>query len=115
MPVFPLCLQAMPGSPCAVVDCNNSYGKTKRSGDNISYHNFPKDKQLKKLWVAACRRKDRWEPDKSLICSAHFTADDFELDFRSQLLNIKTKRRLKASGKMIPNSNLVISRGVFCI
>lgn len=88
----------MPGTRCSVALYSNSLQVTKKKELNISYHTFPKDKKLCNLWINACRRKDEWNPKTSTICSNHFLEDDFEVDLRSQLMNIKTKRKLKPQG-----------------
>lgn len=89
----------MPGTRCAVAICNNSHKKTKIISPNISYHHFPvKNETIYKAWVLACRRKDKWNPKTSVVCSQHFTEGDFEIDLRSQLLNISVRPKLKPSG-----------------
>lgn len=44
----------MPG--CAVALCKNYNRLTK--GTEIKYFRFPKDKELCKKWIIACRRED---------------------------------------------------------
>lgn len=91
----------MPGLRCAVAACNNSLIRTKARNEEISYHSFPNDANLRSKWVQACQRTENFNPDTSCICSTHFPKENFELDFRKQLMGTKAKRRLK------PNSNYI--------
>lgn len=90
----------MPGTRCAVALCTNSLQATKKKNQSISYHKFPKDSKLSNLWINACRRKDDWNYKTSTVCSVHFIENDFEVDLRSQLMNIKTRRKLKPEGNI---------------
>lgn len=45
----------MPG--CAVATCKNTNRKTK--GTDIKYFGFPKNEDLTRLWINACRRVDK--------------------------------------------------------
>lgn len=74
----------MPGKRCTVATCNNSHIKTKAF--NIVYHKFPRDPDLKNIWINRCRRDGEWNPDTSSVCSVHFTEDDYERDFQHELL-----------------------------
>lgn len=59
---------------CVVAGCSNTPGK------GVSLHRFPKDKALCKIWITKVRlTRAKWNPSPtSVICSDHFTADDFE-------------------------------------
>ena len=62
-------LLTMPSTGCCVPECNGLGG-----------HRFPRDKQLKKLWMIAIRR-DKWHPTAtSVVCHRHFT----DIDYRSE-------------------------------
>lgn len=94
----------MPGMRCAVSTCGNSFKKIESSGveelkEHISFHRFPKDPILRKIWVKKCSREDKWNPDTSYICSTHFESGYFEHNFKAEFLNIIPKRRLKPTGK----------------
>lgn len=94
----------MPGMRCAVGTCNNSFRKFSPQDTNyISFHRFPKDEKLRKVWIKACFRKDNFNPDSSYICNIHFEENDFELNFKPQLLNTTPRRRLKQRGKVRTN------------
>ncbi|KAL5245876.1 hypothetical protein ACI65C_013284 [Semiaphis heraclei] len=102
----------MPGTRCAVAICQNSLLATKKKNLNISYHTFPKDPKLCNTWINACRRKDEWNPKTSTICSVHFLEDQFEVDLRSQLMNIKTKKKLKTSVRANKRHNATIVKNL---
>ena len=72
---------------CAVASCPNPNG--------ISYHIFPKWKDLQRLWLRACRRKDFVNLKTAAICSRHFKPEDFERDLRNELLNLPLRSLLK--------------------
>ncbi|XP_016664281.1 THAP domain-containing protein 4-like [Acyrthosiphon pisum] len=75
------------GSCCAVASCKNYSGKAKNTGrTDLSFHRFPKDDLLLKVWSNKCRRNDVWNPSKSFICSDHFKEDDYVRDLKSELL-----------------------------
>lgn len=89
-------------SNCAVASCRNNYKKTKGLG--ISYHPFPKDPFLRKVWVNKCKRKDKFNPNHSGICSAHFETHEYEANKQNELLGIAYKKPLKKTA--IPTLNL---------
>ena len=79
-------------SVCAAYGCNNNKDKTKGSG--IRYFGSPKDV----LWLNLCRRADNINVKNAVVCSVHFTKDDYNDDMKSRLLGIespKNKRLLK--------------------
>lgn len=87
----------MPGTYCSVKGCKK-YASQCRNED-ISFHNFPKDANLKRKWIYFCRQGKDWIPKTySKICSIHFKKDDFEASYRWKLLNIPMKRRLNKTG-----------------
>ena len=55
---------------CAVVSCKNPTG--------ITYHLFPKDDDLSKVWLSKCGRQDSFKTKGKKVCSNHFTADDYD-------------------------------------
>ncbi|KAK6165462.1 hypothetical protein SNE40_022386 [Patella caerulea] len=56
----------MPSTLCCVPKCSNRGG-----------HVFPKEANLRRKWIVAIRRI-QWEPNKySLVCSEHFTCNDY--------------------------------------
>ncbi|XP_076605085.1 THAP domain-containing protein 2-like [Chaetodon auriga] len=63
---------------CAAVGCSNERSvKTKEQG--ITFHRFPKDKVKRQAWKTALRRKEFEPNDRSVICSCHFKAEDFDM------------------------------------
>lgn len=83
----------MPGVRCAISTCKNAYLNTKNIPDkhNITYHSFPKDEEVRKIWIKRCCRLKEWRPtlqQKYFICSVHFNDDDYERDLQAELLNV---------------------------
>ena len=89
---------------CAVAGCDNWW----RTDDSkvTSYHRFPKDDFLRKVWLSRCCRKDVVNVNEARICSEHFDDDCFEIDFRRAFgLSTKSCRKLKPDAvpsKMLP-------------
>ena len=53
---------------CCVQDC-----KTNNTTAGVSLHKFPKNENLRKLWILAARREEGWLPrEYNFICSLHF-------------------------------------------
>ena len=49
------------------------YNNSREDKARISFHRFPKDKELRKNWVAFVKRPESWKPGKwSVVCGAHF-------------------------------------------
>ena len=72
---------------CAIASCPSPSG--------ISYHTFPKDKKLHDIWLSACKRKDIVNTKTASICANHFRQEDFDRDFRNELLNLPVRSLLK--------------------
>ena len=84
--------------PCvyAVHACFNT--KVKTAGTGIRYFGFPKNAHNRDVWVNLCRRADSSNPKNAVICSVHFTKDDYIDDLKSCLHGIenpKNKRLLR--------------------
>ncbi|KAM8890214.1 THAP domain-containing protein 6-like isoform 1-T1 [Synchiropus picturatus] len=66
----------MPDS-CAAVGCSSERNaETKSRG--ITFHRFPKDITLRTQWERAVKRRGFVASERSLLCSEHFKADDFD-------------------------------------
>ena len=77
---------------CVVYGCNSS------GSDDISIHTFPKDPETRKKWICFVKNhRSCWDgPTKhSVICSLHFSADDFEQDLQNKLMKIKKRKNLR--------------------
>jgi hypothetical protein len=85
-----------PNKRCAVAVCP--------SPADVSYHRFPKDQKLRKVWTQCCKRDDPFNEDKSFICGNHFLLEDFERDLKNELLNKPLRKVLKSGA--IPSTNL---------
>ena len=57
---------------CAVISCKNPNG--------ISYHVFPKDPEVSKIWVSRCGRPSNFNVKRRKVCSSHFLENDYEND-----------------------------------
>jgi len=88
----------MPGMNCAVAVCTNNKFKSITKGNDLSFFTFPNDGR-RTIWVLKCKRADQFNPDTSFVCSEHFTKDDFELNYKVQLVGGPTKKKLKNCGK----------------
>ncbi|XP_015117936.1 THAP domain-containing protein 1 [Diachasma alloeum] len=61
-------------------------GKTKAKNEDVSFHRFPKDEKLVKLWVKNMG-KNNWMPKEwHMLCAQHFSKEliDFR-DYRARL------------------------------
>ena len=66
---------------CAVFGCNNN---NRKKGNRIKHHffSFPKNPQIRKIWIAKCRRADIFKAENATICDIHFDAADFKETFK---------------------------------
>ena len=78
-----------PGGSCSVAICP--------SPKDATYHTFPKDRELQKLWIIACKREGTINVRHARICSQHFNENDYERDLQHELLNLPQRKRLKAN------------------
>jgi len=46
--------------------------------NGISFHRFPKDEKLRRLWIRATKRKKFFPCPSSVLCSTHFKKEDFK-------------------------------------
>ncbi|KAM3850216.1 THAP domain-containing protein 6-like [Diretmus argenteus] len=66
----------MPAS-CAAWGCANRRSLGSRSR-GITFHMFPKEKELRRQWEVALKRESFSASDSSVICSEHFKLEDFD-------------------------------------
>ena len=83
---------------CAVAICNSP------KCNSIIYHKFPKDSELAKKWIVACKRKDKINPKTSSVCSEHFLPSDYKRDLQNELLGRPIKQILNKDA--VPSVNL---------
>lgn len=81
-------------SCCSVAACPNNWVKTKKSGVQIIYHNFPKDSTICELWKKQCKRHDTINSKNARVCSDHFKATDYIDDMQHRLLNLPERKIL---------------------
>ena len=64
---------------CAAVGCdNNSFKKDKNIG--ISFFRLPRDKSLRKQWIANLKRQNLPKPENVHVCHLHFEESCFKRD-----------------------------------
>ncbi|XP_048031120.1 THAP domain-containing protein 6-like [Megalobrama amblycephala] len=66
----------MPAS-CAAWGCTNRRTVVNRSR-GITFHRFPRDKELRRQWEVAIRREGFSASEFSVLCSEHFKPEDFD-------------------------------------
>ncbi|XP_068506525.1 THAP domain-containing protein 6-like [Syngnathus scovelli] len=72
---------------CAAIGCRQRRTvESKKQG--ITFHKFPRDDEMRRLWEEAMRRKDFTASDESVLCSQHFRSYDF--DKTGQICRIRT-------------------------
>ena len=85
---------AMP--QCSVFDCKNVSGEDRcYKGNSISYHRFPTAPKLRRTWIIKISRKE-WAPTKNaVVCSCHFSKEDFEEDMVARIMGTQPHPKLK--------------------
>ncbi|XP_067111087.1 THAP domain-containing protein 6-like [Osmerus mordax] len=71
---------------CAAWGCTNSRTITTRIR-GITFHKFPKEKELRRQWEFAVRREHFSASDYSVLCSEHFKQED--IDRTGQIVRIR--------------------------
>ena len=65
---------------CVAPGCKSGYGSDCKLPPGVTKHIFPKDEISRRAWIEAVPRDD-WEPsNSSILCSLHFTDDDFQIE-----------------------------------
>jgi len=72
---------------CAIATCKNQY-----KNSNYIFHSFPKDLMVQEKWMAACRRK-LISSANPVVCSQHFTDQDYKRDLQHELLNLPSRKK----------------------
>nr|XP_023013675.1 zinc finger protein 14-like [Leptinotarsa decemlineata] len=107
---------------CAAFNCTVRY-KEKKSG--VSFHRFPKDKTIRRKWVAALRRKNYIPSNYATVCSNHFRDEDYYLSGKGTKLLKKgvvpsvfnfheDSEHLKCGPKKILASNFIFKENTPC-
>jgi THAP domain len=64
---------------CVAPGCKSGYGSDCKLPPGVTKHIFPKEEAARRAWIEAMPRDD-WEPsNSSILCSLHFTDDDFQV------------------------------------
>lgn len=93
----------MPGY-CKVATCLNATGNPSiRLEQGITFHRFPKNPKLKKLWILRCGQK-KITAESARVCSEHFLKEDYIDDMQNRLLGLPEKKWLKSTA--VPSQNL---------
>ena len=90
---------------CAVYGCSSSY-RNNVEKKTISLYHFPKDPEISKKWVNACKRKDSINIKTARICSFHFKPDDYARSLKHELLGYCPTNARKLKNDAIPTQNL---------
>lgn len=80
---------------CCVPCCTNRRSKC----PGVSFHLFPKAEPLRKQWIVAIKRDEGCHfqvTSSTVVCSAHFQANDFYVPPSGQEDVVAVRRRLKA-------------------
>ncbi len=65
---------------CVAPGCKSGYGTEGKLPPGVSRHYFPRDAARRELWIKAVPRAN-WQPSQtSVLCSLHFTQDDFKTE-----------------------------------
>ncbi len=87
-------------SVCAVAICTPPYPP------GTKFHTFPKNKDLSKQWEVACKRQDKFKPEKAHICSQHFSPEAYERDVKFEekhkRLRLVLKKDAVPTRKLLP-------------
>ena len=82
---------------CTVFGCSGRTGGT--------FHRFPRNPVIRKQWVFACQRADKFDPDNGRVCSLHFSDLQYARSLKQELLNLPERcKQLKADA--VPDINL---------
>uniref|UniRef100_A0A182JPY9 THAP-type domain-containing protein n=1 Tax=Anopheles christyi TaxID=43041 RepID=A0A182JPY9_9DIPT len=83
---------------CAVASCTYNREKVKTLKLDIMFHKFPTDWELRQKWHEFCRQGTNWKPPKhGLVCSIHFTKDDYQMSRSPLLQENRLYRMLKVN------------------
>ncbi|XP_043242065.1 zinc finger protein 835-like isoform X3 [Amphibalanus amphitrite] len=104
----------MPGhGKCAVAKCTFSHSKIPGREGIFSSFRFPKNPEMRSIWVRRCGRADSFDPEKSRICGLHFTQSDLSPTYhlkKSMMPGDKLKPVLQSSA--VPSMHLPMTTAV---
>nr|XP_022904587.1 uncharacterized protein LOC111416728 isoform X2 [Onthophagus taurus] len=89
---------------CSVSSCKMTHVLAQDMKKKISFFSFPKETNLKNIWIKRCDRKGTMTAKRPRICSLHFRSEDFKRDLQSELQNLPPKLILKKGA--LPSLNL---------
>lgn len=91
----------MVNTRCSQPKCYNCISKSNKmesSGNKISFHKFPKNLEIRKLWLKFCHISEKNYIKRIVLCSEHFVPDSFVKNFKYELMDVDSNRRLKSGG-----------------
>ena len=93
---------------CAVFGCYSSYHKK----ENITFHKFPKDEELKRQWIQLCKRADQINVKNARVCSLHFEPAAYKRNLMYELLGQPVPpSRVCLNEDAVPTLNMPSSKG----
>uniref|UniRef100_A0A182K5L5 THAP-type domain-containing protein n=1 Tax=Anopheles christyi TaxID=43041 RepID=A0A182K5L5_9DIPT len=67
-------------SACVASFCCNTRYNVKKKGQNIMFHRFLVESNIRSKWDKFCKRGGSWIPDPNQsLCSVHFQANDNQM------------------------------------
>lgn len=94
---------------CSVAKCNTDNG-LKNFSNNVMLFRFPKNEDLQKRWVAACKRADHINVKTARVCSLHFDDSSYERNLRFELLGYTARNRRLLKPDAVPFLNLPLQK-----
>ena len=97
---------------CSVFECFQKQSKQ----SSVRFFRFPQDIELKRQWIAKCRRSDNINTDNARVCSLHFESVNFKRNLKYELLNIPVPNNQKVLEEdavptmLLPSASLHSSR-----
>ena len=82
-----ICIRWRMSSNCVVYGCASNYTKKGK----LTYHRFPKNDEVRRIWSHFCKRKDVVNGDNALICSLHFTYAHLERNLKYYMTTTPSK------------------------
>ena len=65
---------------CVASGCNNCTGKRKKPGKKLHFFTFPRDKNLRQVWIKLLKRERYDWKEGHKLCSEHFDKSQYEVD-----------------------------------
>ncbi|XP_024875988.1 THAP domain-containing protein 1 A-like, partial [Temnothorax curvispinosus] len=91
---------------CCIKHCTS---RTSDKTKNLKFFGFPKEDVIRQQWLDACKRKETdIKVDTAMICSNHFDADCFIMEWtQPRLKNVPAKEMKRLRKNSIPTKMLI--------